>query len=83
MSLDIVHAIMDEYALWRGTELIAQQEVDDAEARVIAADLRLQEAKAAHRDITAKVNKAHTRLAEAVEQHTAPSPLLYLTSDVT
>ncbi len=83
MSLEKVHAIMDSYALWRGTEVVAKQDVEDAEYRAVAADLRLQEARDALKAITARLSAIEDELAEAVEQHTAPSPLLYLTSDVT
>ncbi len=82
MSLEKVHAIMDDYALWRGTEVVAKQDVEDAEFRAVAADLRLQEARDALRDVSAKLSAIEDELAEAVDQHTAPSPLLYLTSDL-
>lgn len=78
MDLKAITDLVADLKLWRETELASQQGIDDAEAHVIAADLKLQEYKDRHKAIAAKVDALGTELAEAIDDHTAPLEIVFL-----
>jgi hypothetical protein len=78
MDLTAVCSLIQNLKLWRETELAAQQDVDDHEARVIAADLCHIEAKRGLAQIERKIEAIQQELADAIFEHTTPLELLFL-----
>jgi fructose-specific phosphotransferase system component IIB len=67
--------LMDELAEWRRTEVIAQEEVDHAEAVAIAADLKHEDAKRRLGVIAAKISDLSRDIRHAINAHTAPTSI--------
>jgi hypothetical protein len=79
MDLTAIADLMADLATWRATELAAAQDVEDADAHVIAMDVKFQEAKRRLICVTNKVNQIQRELADRVNAQTAPSAVMYLT----
>lgn len=75
---DAIADLMEEYRKWQETELAAQQDVDDCEAWVIAADLKLQAAKDALKHVSSQLEAAQHKLADAIDDATAPAEIVFL-----
>jgi fructose-specific phosphotransferase system component IIB len=71
--------LMDDLAEWRRTEVITQEEVEHAEAIAIAADLKHEDAKRHLAGICAKISDLSRDIRHAINEHTAPSTMLFLT----
>jgi len=81
MDLTPVAALIENLAKWRETEHAAAQDVEDADARVIAMDIRLTEAKRRHDQIKHKTDQIQTELADAIMALTAPPDLMMITDN--
>lgn len=72
MDLDPLADLLTELAKWRETEQAALQDVEDADAQVIALDLRFQEAKRRAMVVTNKVRQLQAEVGNAITEMTDP-----------
>jgi fructose-specific phosphotransferase system component IIB len=72
MDYTAVNALIESLAQWRATEQAASQDVEDADAKVVAADVKFQEAKRRLKCIEAKVSQIQTELADLIIEQTEP-----------
>lgn len=77
-----VDRLIDQLKAWRETEHAAQQDVDDAEARMVAADMKWQEAKNSLRVVGAKVQAIRDELIVSISDYTEPADNAFNSSEV-
>jgi len=76
MDIAPIAILIDNLTVWRATEHAALQDVEDAEAHVVAYDLRLAEAKRRHGQIKYKTDQIQNELADLIMAVSAPPDLI-------
>ena len=76
MDIAPIATMIDNLTVWRATEFAALQDVEDAEAHVIAQDMRLTEAKRRAGCVSAKVNQIQNELADLIMERTSPPEIV-------
>jgi len=78
MDIAPIAALIDTLTVWRATEHAALQDVEDAEAHVIAQDMRLTEAKRRAGCVSARVHQIENELADLIMEQTAPPEIVLI-----